>query len=47
MALQIDLFGMPQLADAGCLEAEHNGGSVGVLLGRARHSASHCRRHHL
>jgi hypothetical protein len=26
MAHQIDLFCVPQLADTGCLEADHNGG---------------------
>jgi hypothetical protein len=28
MAHQIDLFCVPQLADTGCLEADHNGGSA-------------------
>jgi len=32
MVHQIDLPGVPQLADARCLEADHNGGIVRVLL---------------
>jgi hypothetical protein len=33
MAHQIDLFCVPQLADTGCLEADHNGGYLrGFLL---------------
>jgi hypothetical protein len=31
MAHQIDLFCVPQMADTGCLEADHRGGSVSVL----------------
>jgi hypothetical protein len=28
MAHQIDLFCAPQLADTGCIEGDHNGGSA-------------------
>jgi len=28
MAHQIDLFCVPQLADTGCVEADHNGGDT-------------------
>lgn len=33
MAHQIDLFCMPQLADARCLEADQNGGTALTVLG--------------
>jgi (4S)-4-hydroxy-5-phosphonooxypentane-2,3-dione isomerase len=32
MLRQIDLFCVPRLADTGCLEADHNGGTARVLL---------------
>jgi hypothetical protein len=31
MAHQIDLFCVPQLADTGCLETDHNGGYARAL----------------
>jgi hypothetical protein len=38
MAHQIHLFCMPQLADAGCLEADQNGGYLRVGHGSANHA---------
>jgi hypothetical protein len=36
IAHQFDLFCMPQLADAGCLEADQNGGSVRRVQAQTR-----------
>jgi hypothetical protein len=46
MAYQIDLFCVPQLADTGCLEADHNGGSGARPADDSRHDQSLSPRHH-